>query len=94
MDPSTMSMLSGAYQGVQQGNQGSVMPSGFQPQGAPANRIDIQSLKTIVDAINKFASLLNSQGQTQLATDLYKSATQINTVLSKLEKGMTQGNQQ
>lgn len=82
-------MINAAMQGIQSGMQQaqSSPPSAYQPQGVQQGRnILCGSLKLIVDQLNKLGSLLNSQGLTELATDLYKASMQTNTVCGKLEK--------
>jgi hypothetical protein len=90
MDPQMQAMMAGLQQG--QGQGGSTTPNAYQPQGRAADRGTIcGGLKVLVDQLNSYGSLLNGQGLTQLANDLYKASYQTNSVCEKLEKGMTPG---
>jgi hypothetical protein len=86
MDPQMMAMMQGTQSGAQQAQ--SIMPNAAQPQGAPNQKVAILcgSLKLVVDRLNELGSLLNSQGKTELANDLYKASFTTNTVVEKLEK--------
>jgi|SRR6516162_2973850 hypothetical protein len=90
MDPQMQAMQQGLQQGQQQ--VGSTTPNAYQPMGRAGDRNTIcGSLKTLVDQLNRYGSLLNGQGLTELANDLYKASYQVNTVCEKIEKGMTPG---
>jgi len=89
-------LLNATMQGINQGQDQarSITPNAAQPQGAPGQRnIICGSLKLVVDRLNEFGSLLNSQGLTQLANDLYKAGYSVNTVCEKLEKDDTSAGQ-
>lgn len=88
--PSQMPMLNAAMNGVQQGQNASITPSSAQPQGAPGLRNKLcGDLKWMVDKLNYLGSLLNGEGLTEYANDLYKSSYQVNTVCEKLEKDVS-----
>ncbi len=90
MDPQMQAMMTGL--GAGGGQSGSATPNAYQPMGKAGDRVTIcGGLKMLVDQLNGYGSLLNGQGLTQLANDLYKASYQTNSVCEKLEKGMQPG---